>query len=54
MNKCPRCWENNPEEVHTCTPWYHLRKCKNVQEAIDKWLLSPEDCKQYDWNNWHY
>ena len=24
MNKCPRCWENNPAEVHTCTPWYYF------------------------------
>ena len=30
-----------------------IRKCKNIQEAIDKWLLSPEDCEQYDWNDYN-
>ncbi len=23
--RCKRCWEINPAEVHTCTQWHHYK-----------------------------
>lgn len=39
MNKCDRCGEVNPAEIHTCTPkreWQWLTD-EEMKEAMDYW-----------------
>lgn len=29
-NRCGRCWKENPAEIHTCTPKYHMSKEESI------------------------
>jgi len=38
---CQRCWKKNPEEIHTCTPWYYFEKettWQTVYEQLQEFL----------------
>lgn len=49
MNKCNRCWENNPAEVHTCTPWYHFSEHEKLKVICDTiWY------NQFTYTEWYW
>ena len=51
MTKCPTCWENNPAEIHTCTPWLYMNEHEKLKIIIDK--IWYESKIHYDKNFWY-